>query len=218
MKVDIIYIYLKDWKKVTVEANWLFLICFFVFCFLIIYLFKKLGLFAMKKHFTIDEAKLGIGNESVTLKYNRKDQEVAYKLWVELATRKIGLEFDPENDVIEEVYNSWYSFFGIARNLIKEIPIAEMPDSKGLVQTSTDVLNNCLRPHLTKWQARFRKWYANNANEELDPQTIQKKYPAYEELKADLIKTNKQIYYYKEVLWKIALGKNGKTAKRKKEV
>lgn len=67
--------------------------------------------------YNFDEIILGIGrNSSVKLKYNRKDQEVAYKLWVELSTRKIGLPFDQENDVITEVYNSWYDFLRLQGN------------------------------------------------------------------------------------------------------
>ena len=100
-------------------------------------------------------------HSSVKLKYNRKDQEVAYKLWVELSTRKIGLPFDQENDVITEVYNSWYDFFKIARELLKDIPASRLPYSNDLIKLTERVLNVGLRPHLTKWQAKYRQWYNN---------------------------------------------------------
>ncbi len=151
---------------------------------------------------------MGIGDSSLTLKYNSKDQEIAYKLWVELNTRKIGLAFEPENDVIEEVYNSWYSFFGIARNLMKEIPINKVKNGSDLVELTGDVLNKGLRPHLTKWQAKFRKWYEENRQLEeyqgKTPQEIQRCYPLYDELEKDLLETNRHMIEYKTVLRQIA--------------
>ena len=39
---------------------------------------------------------------------------------MELSTRKIAIPFDIENDVIDEVYDSWYNFFSTARELLKE--------------------------------------------------------------------------------------------------
>jgi len=77
---------------------------------------KKLSL---KKAFSIDEAEIGIGHQKIKLVPNEQDIQIAYKLWVELSTRKIGLEIDYEYDLIYEVYRSWYSFFSIARELIK---------------------------------------------------------------------------------------------------
>ena len=109
---------------------------------------KKCANIAKKHSITIDEVNLGIGDTSVKLVYNKKDQEIAYKLWVELSTRKIGLPFDQENDVISEVYNSWYDFFKIARELLKEIPVSRLPYSNDLIKLTEKVLNTGLRPHL----------------------------------------------------------------------
>ena len=145
----------------------------------------------------VSEVNLGIGQNTIKFKYNRKDQEIAYKIWVELNTRKIGLEFERDYDVIVEVYNSWYSFFGIARELLKEMPCEIL---------TIQVLNIGLRPHLTQWQAKFRKWYdiecENNKN--LSPQEIQKKYPEYDLLLTDLIKTNENMIYYRNLMKEIA--------------
>lgn len=107
---------------------------------------------------------MGIGDSSVKLTYNKKDQAIAYKLWVELSTRKIGLMFDKEYDVITEVYNSWYEFFKIARELLKDIPASRLPYSNDLIVLTEKVLNKGLRPHLTTWQAKYRKWYEKNCS------------------------------------------------------
>ena len=59
------------------------------------------------------------------------------------------LVFDQENDVIAEVYNSWYEYFRVARELIKDLPIEKVECASELIELATNVLNNGLRPHLT---------------------------------------------------------------------
>lgn len=157
------------------------------------------GLFI--KDVVIDEGKLGIGTGSFSLKVDRTDRQIAYKLWVELSTRKIGLPIDVEYDVINEVYNSWYAFFGIARNLIKEIPVSKISrdHTKSISDLSIDVLNRGMRPHLTKWQARFRHWFSQETQKQPDqtPQHLQRQFPEYEELLSDLVQVNERLIEYR---------------------
>ena len=161
---------------------------------------------------TIDEIELGIGsNSKVKLKYDSRDRQIAYKLWVELSTRKIGLEFEKGYDVISEVYDSWYEFFKIARELLKEIPVEKIQDDKetSLVEISIQILNKCIRPHLTKWQAKYRKWYENelekNKDKQISPQEIQKEYEYYDEMVEDILNVNKKIKKYSKILYSIAV-------------
>jgi hypothetical protein len=161
----------------------------------------------LSRTFEFDGAEIGIGSQTVKVRTNSEDLRICYNLWVEMSTRKIGLLFDTEKDVIVEVYDSWYSFFGIARDLIKSIPITKVlgnASTNELVRVSVEVLNLGLRPHLTSWQAKFRKWYENEIskpeNAQLSPQEIQRKYPQYTDLVEDLIKINRQLVLYKEKL------------------
>jgi len=165
------------------------------------------------KAYEIDEAVIGIGGQKVKIKPNYQDMQVAYKLWVELSTRKIGLEIDPENDVINEIYDSWYEFFKLTRELIKDIPIFRIrkdKSTKELVRIAIEVLNEGIRPHLTKWQARFRKWYSRELEKEenrnLSPQDIQKKYPEYETLTKEMKEVNRRLVEYRKVLRQLAVG------------
>ena len=64
---------------------------------------------------------------------------VRIELWVELNTRKIGLEFDQENDVIVEVYDSWYEYFRVARELIKDLPIEKIECASELIELATKI-------------------------------------------------------------------------------
>ena len=168
----------------------------------------------------INEAELGIGNQKLKLKINNDDAQIAYKIWVELSTRKIGIKIDSEKDVIEEVYNSWYQFFGVTRELIKNIPVSKMKreSTREIIELSICILNQGMRPHLTKWQAEFRKWYKQNSKNEpeLSPQKIQRKFPQYDELMKDLTKVNEHMVNYCESMKKIALEHNHNSSQNRK--
>lgn len=142
-------------------------------------------------------------------------RRVAHQAWVEIKSRKVGLPFEEGLDVIVEVYNSWYQLFGVLRDLAKSIPADRLQDSEdtcNLVALLMRALNDGLRPHLTKWQAKFRRWYdaalANNDNEGKSPQEIQRLYPNYEELVADLRKVNGEFVQFADSLERIV--KDGK--------
>ncbi len=132
---------------------------------------------------------------SVTIKVNMKNIDIAYMMFVQLKTRKIGVKFDEEYDVISEVYDSWYSVFQAIRELL--MSVRPTPNNKELIDLGNKVLNVGMRPHLTKWQAKFRKWYAleleKEENDMLTPQELQKKYPEYDLLVADLKNSQNQI-------------------------
>lgn len=204
--MNIINVGLEGWNIICVKLNWVAIIILIIAILIILFMITNI---APPHSIMIDEVNLGIGDTSVKIVYNKKDQEIAYKLWVELSTRKIGLPFDQENDVISEVYNSWYDFFKIARELLKEIPVSRLPYSNNLIKLTERVLNTGLRPHLTMWQAKFRKWYGDNINNNKGktPQQIQMMYPDYEELKKDLIETNVRMIEYKKLMEKIAFVK-----------
>jgi hypothetical protein len=172
------------------------------------------------REFIIDEAELGVGNQKVKLRANYDDLKIAYQLWVELSTRKVGLQIDYDNDVIAEIYDSWYQFFGITRELIKDIPPAKLRSGKsiqGLIQLAIDVLNEGLRPHLTRWQARYRRWYeselAKPENLLVEPQELQKRFPRYEELKRDMDIVNARLIYYREQMHHFVFGEKKRATK-----
>jgi hypothetical protein len=156
----------------------------------------------------------GIGD--VVLKPNDEIVRIAYQTWVELSTRKIGLPFVEEHDVITEVYNSWYEAFGKLRELVKSIPphqIQVSPDTRSLVEIMIKVLNDGLRPYLTTWQAKYRRWYtietvkADAESVKRSPQEIQKSFPEYAALVKDLRSIESHITEYRNFLWDVARGR-----------
>lgn len=203
----------ESWNIILFKINWLAVLASFAILFVVVWLFKKVYCYLNKKSIVIDEVCLGLGDSSIKLKYDKKDQEIAYKLWVELSTRKIGLLYDEKNDVITEVYDSWYEFFKTARELLKQVPVHRLKYSDELIKLTERVLNKGLRPHLTSWQAKYRKWYeievekGKREKKQETPQEIQKRYPQYALLIADLMETNKRMIEYKDLMKKIAFDK-----------
>jgi len=153
----------------------------------------------------------GIGKVKIRPSY--EDIQVAHKAWVELVTRKAALPFDKDHDVISEVYNSWYALFQEMRSLTKTIPaerVRQSKDTQELVRLLVSALNDGLRPHLTKWQARFRHWYneALKTDVQKGPQEVQREFPQYQELVDDLVNVNKQLVDYADVIRRIAHGQD----------
>lgn len=167
------------------------------------------------QNFEIDQADIGIGDQKFTFKPNLTDKQVAYAIWVELSTRKIGLPIDFEHDVISEVYDSWHSFFTVTRDLVKGIPAQKVrrDSTQKIIKLSIEVLNEGLRPHLTRWQARFRHWYDRElrkydesaGTEVLDPQLIQERFPKFAELKSDMERVNQSLIKYRERMHRLVL-------------
>jgi len=154
------------------------------------------------------EIKLG-GIAKVSIKPNYEVKQIAHQVWVELNTRKAGLPIDKENDVISDIYKSWYQLFGEIRMLTRNIPASKLndPNTRKLVELLIDTLNDGLRPHLTKWRAKYEWWYekavTKSKEEELTPQDIQSKYPEYKELVDDMLKINKQLVQYTKEIKKL---------------
>lgn len=166
--------------------------------------------------FEVVEAELEIANlGKVTIKPNRENAQIAHEAWAELVTRKAAVPFDEEHDVIAEVYDSYYHLFSRLRDLTKRVPAHKLRncrDTRALVDVMVAVLNRGLRPHLTAWQARFRRWYLEAlkepANRSKSPQEIQKEFPEYGSLVADLKVLQADVVRYGEFLRQVAQGKH----------
>ncbi len=180
---------------------------------LLIFRLQKGGLLA--RNFEIDQAEIGVGTSKFRFKPNITDRQVAYAIWVELSTRKIGLPIDLNHDVVVEIYDSWYNFFSVTRELIKGVAVTQIKRSstQAIIKLSIEVLNEGLRPHLTQWQARFRHWYERELKryderedqDMLDPQRIQARFPQFEQLQTDMQKVNAALIKYREKMRELVL-------------
>ncbi len=150
------------------------------------------------------------------------DRIVAWKLYVQLVTRKAALPFDENYDLISEVYDSLFAIFGVTRDLLLQLPPHEFEREDGVAPLLLRVMNDGLRPHLTRWQSDFRKWWgeAVDARENVDksPQEIQRQYPHYTELVADLRQTNTELSKLTDELLSIARARKQKVIRPAKVV
>ena len=211
---NLISVDLENWTTIKFSVNWLLLIgIVIVFC-LILWGIKQL--IKSKWHYreiTIEGIELGSKELKCKITCDAVVEEIAYKLWVELKTRKIAIPVD-KNDVIVEVYDSWYKAFISIRELLKEIPGKHLDAASDLIDVTTKVLDEGLRPHLTTWQAKFRDWDAKYTKVKPDdltkpetwetPQIRQTHYPEYKALWEDLQKTNGIMIAFAEQLADIA--------------
>lgn len=138
-----------------------------------------------KRVITFEDIELNIPFELGSFKVARNyaNLEIANRIYIELTTRKAALTFDDRYDVIDEVYDSWYVLFKTLREEVKKLPgklLFKKSPSVELIELTSTILNEGLRPHLTKYQAVFRKWYqeALNApeNKNKTPRAIQEKF------------------------------------------
>lgn len=147
-----------------------------------------------------------LGN--ITYEPTEEDRIVAWKLYTQLKTRKAALIFDEDRDVIADVYDSLYELFPISRDLLMNLPLDEIEQELSIADLVLRIQNDGLRPHLTKWQSGFRRWWDNAirdpGNKDSRPQDIQKNYPKYRELINELKKMNLELNKYAEDLLNIA--------------
>ena len=153
------------------------------------------------------------GAPKAFFKVQRNDDNlfIANRIYIELTTRKAAIPIDEENDVIEEVYNSWYKLFGIIRDEIKTVPGSYLKSHNptiALIGLTTKILNEGLRPHLTEHQAKFRKWYEQEKekDEDISPQELQRRYPDYDNLISSMKQVNQTLIQYANELNKLIRG------------
>jgi hypothetical protein len=188
---------------------------------LIYYFFLRNGYL---KKYAVIPVKVEFGKDvkvECLIQRNEENIYIAHRIYIELVTRKAAIDLDTDHDILIEVYNSWYTIFGAIRDEIKSIPGSYLIDYKlttsELTKLTIEILNNGLRPHLTKYQGEFRKWFANAIedpkNKLLTPQQIQRQYPLYNELIQDMRNVNAVLKEYANQLNSIFTDgriKNGK--------
>ena len=106
--------------SLTFESNWL-IISIILGLLISTYIIRR----NFFKWFNCHEMEIEIsGSPSIKFKVERNNENlfIANRIYVELTTRKAAIPIGENNDVIEEVYDSWYKLFGIIREEIKSVP------------------------------------------------------------------------------------------------
>ena len=120
-KTELLTIFINEKYGIDISIS-IYIIAAIIVIGIAIIAVKILG-FKKMHALEIDEAELGIGTQKIKIKANYSDMQVAYKIWVEMCTRKIAIPIDYKYDIVQDIYKSWYEFFSITREYIKEIPV-----------------------------------------------------------------------------------------------
>lgn len=139
--------------------------------------------------FTSGNVSLNLGVLQMTGDFSDADRQCAWELYTELRTRGALLQHaSSRNELMIEVLDSLYDFFQEARAIMKRFPVGHLGSGTyHLGFLIDDLLNNYLRPFLNEWQADFRHWWQNHADQTLPPLQRQKQYPQFDDLLTDHI-------------------------------
>jgi hypothetical protein len=201
--MDVFKVFFDGEHNLVIQIS-IWLVLALIVLFLIYFLWLK-----NKLRYDLVKVDIKLGNVGTAeFRPNKNDLQIAHKIWTELVTRKAAIPIDKDHDIIEEIYNSWYAMFQKVREFISDIPadlIRNNKSTKEIVRIATQTLNEGLRPHLTRWQARFRTWSEAKKDKMMDmtPQEFQQEYPEYKDLIEDLMKVNGQLIQYAQELKKI---------------
>jgi len=105
----------------------------------------------------------GIG--SASWEADPTERNAAWELYVELVTRVAVQSLDPKEGLVREAMNSLYSLFGSTREILRKAgpKVGASHDSVGGIAIA--VLNNGLRPFLSKWHPLLLEWEAQRSDE-----------------------------------------------------
>ena len=202
-----------DYTKpaLIIETNW-YLIMGLILVAILYFIYRRRIKSKFEDLFT-DETSIEINTGLVTysqkIKRNYQNLYIAHRIYIELVTRKAALPIDENKYVIKEVYDSWYVLFKTIRDEIKNLPgeiLVDNHNTKKLIDLTIQILNEGLRPHLTEFQAEFRKWYEHELKQDTanlkSPQQIQKDFPKHGQLIKSMLEVNETLRAYSEQLKK----------------
>jgi hypothetical protein len=103
----------------------------------------------------------GIG--SASWESDPTERKAAWELYVELVTRIAVQSLDSDAGLMREALNSLYSLFGSTREILRTAGPKVGASKKSVGGIAIAVLNNGLRPFLSKWHPLLQEWEAQKA-------------------------------------------------------
>jgi hypothetical protein len=93
----------------------------------------------------------------------RDSRQVAWKLFVESVTRITTQPLDPEGGLLREALTSIYGLFAVTRDVLKQAQPSPKTGNEPTVEYfAIAMLNNELRPFLTRWHPALLQWENDN--------------------------------------------------------
>jgi hypothetical protein len=132
------------------------------------------------------------------------ERKCAWELYVELVTRVSVQRLSADQGSMREALSSLYSLFASARNILRQAgPDVAKAGVHSVGGIAIRVLNEGLRPFLSKWHIALSDWEAKR----LDDGSIidhESTWPLADAFRADLGRLREELETYADALGKIA--------------
>ncbi|MEM6839010.1 MAG: hypothetical protein AAF609_19420 [Cyanobacteria bacterium P01_C01_bin.120] len=139
----------------------------------------------------------GIG--SATWESDPTEQNAAWELYIELVTRTAVQSLTVEQGTMREAMNSLYSLFGSTREILRKYGPKVGASRASVGGIAIAVLNQGLRPFLSKWHPQLQAWEAQNTRG-LSPQEHEKAWNEEPTLRAELENLRQELATYAQAL------------------
>ena len=143
----------------------------------------------------------GIG--SAEWEADTTQSKAAWSLYVELVTRLSVEQLESDEGLVREALSSLYSLFGTTREILKEAGPNVGASRRSVGGIAIAVLNQGLRPFLTKWHPRLQAWEAKRSAD-LSSKEYEEKWSEITQLRNELETLRKDLGEYAKALAKIA--------------
>lgn len=148
------------------------------------------------------------GGLSFSLSVSKSDRQTAWKIYTQLNTRIAATDFDPKFDSLYLTHKSLYTLFGVVRDALAEIPLERIQreDAEQIVNFYTSILNEGIRPYLSKWHIPLSQWVENEkaAHPKQSYLEIEARFPNRKEALEDMKAMNERMKVFSADLLKIA--------------
>lgn len=102
----------------------------------------------------------------LTFVVNKDDKQTAWELFIEVATRVSTQPLGPDDGFLREALNSLYQLFGQTRDILKRAQPTKIKRAKTVEYLALAMLNQELRPFLSKWHLRLSRFEASGGADE----------------------------------------------------
>ncbi|MBE9061660.1 hypothetical protein [cf. Phormidesmis sp. LEGE 11477] len=143
----------------------------------------------------------GIGG--VEIEPDPTERNAAWELYVELVTRVAVQSLHPQEGLVREAMNSLYSLFGSTREILRKAGPKVGASHNSVGGIAIAVLNNGLRPFLSKWHPLLQEWEGQKPDG-TSPQAHEKAWDKEIVARGELDSLRKDLEQYANALAEIA--------------
>jgi len=146
---------------------------------------------------------LPFGLGSAEWEADQTQRKAAWSLYIELVTRIAVQPLDIDQGLLRETLTSLNSLFGTTRQILKEAGPSVGASRNSVGGIAITVLNNGLRPFLSKWHPRLQAWELQRSSQRTF-QEHERIWPEITELRCELALLRKHLEEYANALAIIA--------------